>query len=90
MRRDRGTGFVHDANSAQTTLDMASSRTPFGPATGVAMARFAGRSLTDMSSSDRHIAIELSCQARSADAADLAPSKTVLYGLEVEGVDANS
>jgi len=90
MRRDRGTGFVHDANSSQTTLDMVSSRTPFGPATGVAMARFAGRSLTDMSSSDRHIAIELSSQARSADADDLAPSKTVLYGLEVEGVDANS
>jgi hypothetical protein len=86
MPRDRGTGFIHKAPGARTTLDMSSAQLPSGFATGLAVARFAGRSLSDMASSDKHIAIELACDAVSANANDPTPSATLLYAVEVKGV----
>lgn len=87
MRRDRGTGFVHDTSGAKTTLDMSATRTALGLSTGLATAQFAGRSLGDLSSADRHLAIELSCDARDADAGDPVVSEPLIYSVEVRGVD---
>jgi hypothetical protein len=85
MPRDRGTGFVHDTSGAKTTLDMASSRSPLGLATGVAKAQFAGRNYSDMSGADRHVSVELSCAASSSGT----HSQALIYGLEVSGVIDN-
>jgi hypothetical protein len=85
MRRDRGTGFVHDTQGAKTTLDMAATRSARGLSTGLAKAQFAGRSMDDLSSADRHLAIELSADA-SAVATNDAVSQPLIYALEVRGV----
>jgi len=86
MPRDRGTGFVHKSPGARVTLDMAAAQLPSGTATGLAKARFAGRSLTDMSSADRHVAIELLTEAVSANSTDPTPSEPTIYSIEVNGV----
>jgi hypothetical protein len=86
MPRDRGTGFIHDTSGAKTTLDMAATRSPLGLATGVAKAQFAGRNYSDTAGADRHVAVELSCPAVSANAGDPTPSQPLIYGLEVSGV----
>jgi hypothetical protein len=80
MRRDRGTGFVHETSGAKTTLDMSATRTSLGLSTGLAKAQFA----------DRHLAIELSCDPRPANAGDPAASEPVIYSLEVGGVVGGS
>ena len=86
MRRDRGTGFVHDTDGAKTTLDMSATRTSLGMSTGLATAQFAGRSLGDMASADRHLAIDLSCDSKSADDPAVAASEPLIYALEINGV----
>lgn len=86
MPRDRGTGWVHDTTGAKTRLNMASSRSALGQATGVAKAQFAGRNYSDMGGADRHVAVELSGPAMPADQS---PSEVLLYGLEVAGVASN-
>jgi hypothetical protein len=68
---------------------MATGRSPLGPATGVAKAQFAGRNYTDMGGADRHVAVELSYAAVSANSGDPTPSQPLLYGLDVSGVIAN-
>ena len=87
MRRDRGTGFVHDTTGSKTTLDMIISRSALGGATGIATAMFAGRSLTDLASSDRHLAVELSHEPRSANVGEPPVPAVTIYSLEVRGVD---
>lgn len=87
MRRDRGTGFVHDTQGSKTTLDMSSARSSLGSATGIATAMFAGRALTDLASSDRHLAVELSHDPRSANVGDPSVPAVTLYSIEVRGVD---
>jgi hypothetical protein len=86
MPRDRGTGFIHKAPGGRTTLDMVSAQLPSGVSTGQASARFAGRSLSDLSSSDKHIAIELASEAVAANSTDPTPSSVLLYAVEVKGV----
>jgi hypothetical protein len=86
MPRDRGTGFTSSTSGAKTSLDMIATRSPLGLATGVAKAAFAGRNLSDQSGADRHVAIELSVAARSANSGDTEPARVVLYGLDVNGV----
>jgi hypothetical protein len=86
MPRNRGTGFVHDTSGAKTTLDMASSRSPLGPATGVAKAMFAGRAFSDMGGGDKHVAVELAGPMVSAGSSDPTPSEVLLYGMDVSGV----
>lgn len=83
MRRDRGTGFVHETTGAKTTLDMKADRSKLGLSTGLAKAMFAGRSLDDVGSADRHIAIELSRDSVSADSGTT--SEPLIYSLEVRG-----
>jgi hypothetical protein len=86
MRRDRGTGFVHDTTGARTTLDMSATRTSLGLATGLATAQFAGRSLADLSSADRHLAVELSCDSQPDNGAASIATEPLIYSLEVSGV----
>jgi hypothetical protein len=89
MRRDRGTGFVHDTSGAKTTLNMAATRSSLGLSTGLAKAQFAGRSLDDISSADRHIAVELSGDSRTVQDNEVV-SQPLLYGLEVRGIKDGS
>lgn len=86
MRRDRGTGFVHDTTGAKTTLNMQAARTSLGLSTGLATAQFAGRSLADLASADRHLAVEVSCNSVSADDPAVAVSEPLIYAIEVNGV----
>ena len=58
--RDRGTGFVHSEDVPAATLDMKKTQIQDSEAHGVARALFAGRTLDDMSGTDRHIAVGLS------------------------------
>lgn len=89
MARDRGTGFVHETTGAKSTLDMSATRSPLGPATGVAQARFAGRAFTDNAGADRHLAVELTGAAAAVPTGSPNPSAVVLYGLEVAGAAAD-
>jgi hypothetical protein len=62
VTRDRGTGFVHSEDVPAATLDMKKTQIQDSEAHGVARALFAGRTLDDMSGTDRHIAVGLSGQ----------------------------
>lgn len=57
--RNRGTGFVHDGVDSAARLDMVAQRTANGYDSGIASAMFSGRSLDDIRSSDRHVAVEI-------------------------------
>ena len=85
MPRDRGTGFKHIADSTRTELDMALERVPLGHATGIATARFAGRSYSDLAGVDRHLAIEFSQLSEEVTAGTTQPTAK-LYSYEVNGV----
>lgn len=89
MRRDRGTGFVHDTSGAKTTLNMAATRSTLGLSTGLAKAQFAGRSMDDIGSADRHIAVELSGDAEEVQD-NATVSRPLIYALEVRGVQDGS
>lgn len=60
VTRDRGTGFVHSEDVPAASLDMKKTQMQDSEAHGVARALFAGRTLDDMSGTDRHIAVGLS------------------------------
>lgn len=77
--RDRGTGFVHDTVDNAARRDMEAQQTSVGYETGVATAMFSGRSLDDIRSSDRHIAVEL-VGARTA------PDPVTIYEISLDGV----
>ena len=89
MARDRGTGFIHDTTGARTTLNMSATRSPLGPATGVAQARFAGRAFTDNAGADRHLAVELTAPAATIAPGAAVPPQIMIYGLEVAGAKAS-
>lgn len=76
--RNRGTGFTHSTVDNAARHDMIAQQTTSGLESGVAKAMFAGRSLDDVRSSDRHIAIEL-VGARTA------PEPVTIYQLTVDG-----
>lgn len=75
---DRGTGFTTDA-AQNAVLNLASSRSPLGTATGYATARYAGRVDDRSSGGDRHLAVGLSLTRPSGDS-------PVLYGIGLAGV----
>lgn len=86
MARNRGTGFIHELNGAQTVLDMASTRSPLGVATGVAKAIFGSRTAGDMSGADTHIAVELIVPSELKTEVDATAISPTLYGLTVNGI----
>ena len=73
-----GTGFVATAGSTQAVLDMASTRSPLGDATGHAMAMAAGRLDPRSAGADRHLAIGLAGTQGS--------SPVQLHSVSVDGV----
>jgi hypothetical protein len=75
---DRGTGFASTAGQTQAVLDMASTRSSLGPATGYAQALFSGRLDPRSSGTDRHVAVGFA-GTQSAD-------QVKLHGVTVEGV----
>jgi len=75
---DRGTGFASAAGATQAVLDMASTRSSLGPATGYAQAMFAGRLDPRSSGADRHVAIQM--------AGTQTASPVKIHGVTVEGV----
>jgi hypothetical protein len=77
--RNRGTGFVHDTVDNAARHDMQATQTAVGYETGVAKAMFSGRSIDDIRSSDRHIAVEL-VGARTA------PDPVTIYEISLDGV----
>lgn len=87
--RDRGTGFVAQADGARTSLDISATRSSLGLATGVAKAQFAGRSYEDMGSSDRHIAVEFAHISQPVDPTVSSPSQVILHTVDVRGVVEN-
>jgi hypothetical protein len=74
---DRGTGFVTVGGSTDATLDLASARSPLGPATGHAEAMMAGRIDDRSAGGDRHLAVEL--------AGTQSDSPMVIHRMDVEG-----
>lgn len=75
---DRGNGFVSAAGATQAVLDMASTRSSLGPATGYAQAMFAGRLDPRSAGADRHVAIGM--------AGTQSASPVKIHGVTVEGV----
>jgi hypothetical protein len=76
--RDRGVGFVSNTVDSGGRLDMAANTTKYGYDTGVARALLSGRSMDDVASSDRAVAVELA-GARTTE------EPVVIYTLDVAG-----
>jgi hypothetical protein len=79
---DRGGGFVSAFGDTQAVLDMGSTRSSLGPATGYAQAMFAGRLDPRSSGADRHVAIGMA----GTQAGTQAAAQVRLHGVTVEGV----
>ena len=76
--RNRGVGFVANTVDGASRLDMAAQTTKTGYDSGVAKAVFASRSLDDIQSSDRHVAVELVGARKNAQ-------PVVIYALDIYG-----
>lgn len=76
--RDRGTGVKHVTVDHAARLDMARSPQAESDDSGVRTALFAGRTLDDIKSSDRHVAVEVAGVRKSAE-------PVVIYDLNVYG-----
>lgn len=76
--RNRGVGFTHSTVDAGARYDMAAPTQSTGADSGVATAMFTGRTLADVKSADRHIAVELAGARKNADT-------VTFYGLEIAG-----
>lgn len=85
--RDRGTGFVQQPDSPDTTLNLQAARSSLGTATGVSRALFSGRAFDDMGGTDRHVSLELLHQAIPLAAEESADNQTVVYELDIQGVE---
>ena len=80
VRRDRGTGFVHNEDIPAATLDMKKTSIQDSEAHGVARALFSGRTLDDMSGTDRHISIGLSGKQDNG-------GRVTLHVVDIHGVN---
>jgi hypothetical protein len=76
--RDRGTGFVHSDVEPAARLDMSEYVRKYGSSSGMAKALFAGRTMDDIQSSDRHISVELDGVRRHEE-------PVIFYSVDVDG-----
>lgn len=76
--RDRGTGFVADLVDSASRLDFARNTQEYLADSGVATAEFSGRSLGDIRSTDRHVAVEFVGASTSS-------TPVVIYDLKLLG-----
>jgi len=74
---DNGTGFTH-AGGQSANLDLQTSRSALGSATGMALCQYAGRVDDRSAGGDRHIALDLSVTAPSSE-------RVTLFGAGVSG-----
>ena len=65
--RDRGTGIRHVTVDHAARLDMARSSPASSEDSGVRTALFAGKTITDMKSADRHVAVEIAGVRKTAE-----------------------
>ena len=79
--RNRGDGFSTRTVDGASRVNMGALTTKTGSDSGVAKAAFASRSIDEMRSSDRHIAVELIGARRTAE-------PVVVYELDVYGTAA--
>ena len=79
-RRDRGTGFVHDITDNAARLDMGANTQKYGVDSGVTSVLHVGRTIDDVQSSDRFIAIELVGARKTA-------APVVIYALDILGTE---
>ena len=79
VTRDRGTGFVHSEDVPAATLNMQKTSLQDSEAHGVARAIFSGRTLDDMSGTDRHIAVGLS--GKQSDSGQVTLHVVDIYGV---------
>lgn len=77
--RDRGVGFTSNTTDSGGRLDMAANMTKYGADTGVARALLSGRTMDDIASADRAIAVELAGARKTSD-------PVVIYSLDANGV----
>lgn len=83
--RNRGTGFVEDIAGSSSSLNTSASRSSLGPASGVSIARFAGRGMDDAVGNDRHVAAEISSDPPTVRA-DTEASTTAIFEIDAQGV----
>jgi hypothetical protein len=76
--RDRGVGFASNTVDSGARLDMAANMTKYGADTGVARALLSGRTLDDIASADRAVAVELVGARKTND-------PVVIYSLDANG-----
>lgn len=76
--RNRGIGFAHSTVDAAARYDMAAATERTGEDTGIASALFAGKTLADIKSGDRSVAVELVGARKSAH-------PLVFYGIDING-----
>lgn len=76
--RNRGVGFTASTVDGASRLDMAVQTTRTGYDTGVANAVFANRSIDDIQSADRHVAVELIGARKTSE-------PVIVYALDVYG-----
>ena len=76
--RDRGVGFSSNPVDSGGRLDMAANMTKYGADTGVARALLSGRTMDDIATSDRAIAVELSGARKTEE-------PVVIYTIEAVG-----
>lgn len=80
--RDRGTGFEHLTVEPAARLDMAYNTQEYAVDSGVATAIFAGRTLGDIRSTDRHVSVELVGASKALE-------PVTFYELDVMGSGAD-
>lgn len=80
--RDRGTGFVDSIVDPASRLDLGRMTEEYGVDSGVARAIRTGRSIEDIRSNDRHVAVEVCGPRRTED-------PVVFYTLDVFGGGAS-
>lgn len=78
VRTDRGTGFVTDA-AQNATLNIKTSRSALGDATGYAVASYVGRMDDKSAGGDRHLGVAISLTRPATEG-------VTLYGVGIEGV----
>jgi hypothetical protein len=78
--RDRGVGFKSNTVDSGGRLDMAANMTKYGADTGVARALLSGRTMDDIASADRAIAVELAGARKTSD-------PVVIYSLDANGTE---
>lgn len=76
--RNRGIGFAADVVDGGHKLDMSDATRKYGSDSGVANALLAGRTFDDVSSADRHVAVELVGARKNAE-------PVVFYQMQVQG-----